>query len=460
MSPLESLAELQAYTQVQLEKHKIPALSLAVWQNGRLYQAAAGILNRNTGVEATTDAIFQIGSITKVFTTCLVMQLVDEGRVNLDIPVKQYLRDFQVADAKATQTITVRQLLNHTSGMAGDFIPDDRHHQGNLIARYADRCSLLPVIHPVGEMFSYSNSAFCIAGRLIEVMRGMSWYQAMEDYIFKPLGMKHAIADPKEVIRYRAAMGHIFDGNNTDQWVLPEQTYLPLGTAPSGATSTMSAGDLITFARAHLNNGLSQSGDIWLSAESIKAMQTPQIEQPRLSLVRRKFAGLGWGLTEYTQSGLRLFGHAGATLGFFSIFQVIPEQNSAYAILMNGFKPMALEAINRDLLQALSGLECQEPEVMDTKPDSELFNGLVGKYESFDTLIDVTLTEGKLKACVIYKIDPMPPLRMELKHVKDGCFAAFTEEGQRCPNLAFLQENEAGIPQYLFNGGRLNNRVL
>jgi CubicO group peptidase (beta-lactamase class C family) len=460
MHTLKSLTGLQAYTQSQVKKHKIPALSLAVWQNGRLYQAAAGTLNLNTGVEATTDSIFQIGSITKVMTTCLVMQLVDEGKVDLDIPVKQYLRDFQVADAKASQTITVRQLLNHTSGMAGDFIPDDRHYQGNLIARYADRCSLLPVIHPVGEMYSYSNSAFSIAGRLIEVVRGISWYQAMEDYIFKPLGMKHAIADPKEVIRYRTAMGHIFDSDNTDRWALPEQAYLPLGTAPSGATTTMSAGDLIIFARAHLNKGLSQSGKVWLSAEATEAMQTPQIEQPCLSLINRKFAGLGWGFTEYTQNGLRSFGHRGGTLGFLSILQVIPKQNSAYAVLLNGFKPMALEAINRDLLQALSGLECQEPEVMDTKPDSELFNGLVGKYESFDSLIDVTLTEGKLKACVIYKMDPLPPLRMELKQVKGGCFAAFTEEGLRCFNLAFLQENKAGIPQYLFNGGRLNNRVL
>ena len=65
-------------------------------------------------------------------TTCLVMQLVDEGRVELDNPVKQYLRDFMIADAEASETITVRQLLNHTSGMAGDFFPDDQGHEGNL----------------------------------------------------------------------------------------------------------------------------------------------------------------------------------------------------------------------------------------------------------------------------------------------------------------------------------------
>ena len=113
-------------------KYQVPAISLAVWHKGQLHQAACGILNLEAGVEATIDSVFQIGSITKVMTTCLVMQLVDEGRVDLDMPVKYYLRDFIIADPEASATITVRQLLNHTSGMAGDFFPDDQGHQGNL----------------------------------------------------------------------------------------------------------------------------------------------------------------------------------------------------------------------------------------------------------------------------------------------------------------------------------------
>ncbi len=113
-------------------------------------------------------------------TACLVMQLVDEGRVDLDCSVRDYLRDFQLADDSITQRLTVRQLLNHTSGIGGDFFPDDRGHQGNLIARYVDRCHLLPIVHPAGKMFSYSNSAYTVAGRLVEVVRGMSWYQAIE----------------------------------------------------------------------------------------------------------------------------------------------------------------------------------------------------------------------------------------------------------------------------------------
>ena len=204
-----------------------------MYKGSELEQAAAGICNVDTGVRITTDSVFQIGSITKVMTACLVMQLVDEGKVSLDAPVKHYVRDFMIADSKASESITVRQLLNHTSGMAGDFFPDDQGQEGNLIARYVDRCNLLPLVHSPGALYSYCNSGFVIAGRLVEIVRGISWYQAMEDYIFKPLEMSHALADPKEIIRYRAAMGHLW---NDGDWEVSKQAWLPLGMAPCGTS--------------------------------------------------------------------------------------------------------------------------------------------------------------------------------------------------------------------------------
>ena len=119
------LNNIQAYVEALVQKYDVPALSMAIWQDDRLYKGAAGVLNIETGVLADTDSIFQIGSISKVFTASLIMQLVDEGRINLDQPVKTYLRDFHVACPDATESITVRQLLCHTSGMAGSFSPDD-----------------------------------------------------------------------------------------------------------------------------------------------------------------------------------------------------------------------------------------------------------------------------------------------------------------------------------------------
>ncbi|ARN73801.1 serine hydrolase domain-containing protein [Oceanicoccus sagamiensis] len=451
-------SNLQGFAEAFIEKHNIPAISIATWQDGQLQTAAAGCLNLSTGVSATTDSIFQIGSITKVMTACLVMQLVDEGRVELDAPVKQYLHDFMIADAQATESITVRQLLNHTSGMAGDYFPNDYGHEGNLIARYVDRCSLLPLVHPVGEMFSYSNAAFCVAGRLIEVVRGISWYQAMSDYLFKPLGMQHAIAHPSDVLRYRCAMGHIFDGSNTDRWVLPKKTYLTLGQAPVGSTPAMTPENLIRFARGHLEGGLNEQGERWLSADSVQQMQQSQIELPKASMIHDSHWGLGWGMGHYTNGDIWSVGHSGATNGFLSQLLMLPADNKALAFCINGCRPSAYQALNTELNRAVFNLDLTQPEPDSTSTLDKL-ELITGQYESMDTHITVVREQEQLKATIVYKVDPLPPLQADLRHVKDGCFAVYSAAGHRCPNMVFLKPGEQGVPQYLFNGARQNPRV-
>jgi len=458
MSTYDPLEDLQAYANSVIREQRIPAVSLAIWKDGKLHQAAAGVANLVTGAPATTDSIFQIGSITKVMTTCLIMQLVDEGKVDLDTPVKHYVRDFRIADARATRTITVRQLLNHTNGIAGDFFPDDHGDEGNLLARYVDRCNLLPLVHPVGALYSYSNSAFAIAGRLVEIVRGMSWYQAMHDFIYTPLGMTHAIADPKDVLRFSTAMGHVFDGTNTEHWVLPERVYLTMGMAPVGTTPNMRAVDLITFARAHLDGGLSASGQRWLSQSSVEAMQRPQLELPKTSQIAHKQAGLGWALSQYTSNGTTVVGHAGATIGFLAMLQLVPAHNAAFAVQLNGFRPAALEAITNALLQSVAGVDAQEPPPPSIPVNPVALQRYIGHYESFDAAIDVASGNDGLTAHIVYKIDPLPPLDLTLKPVEGNCFATYLPNGDRGRNLAFVADESTGNPQYLFYGTRLNTR--
>ncbi len=458
---------LETYTNNLLHEHNIPSITIAVWEDGTLHEAAAGLLNLNTGVEATSDSIFQIGSITKVMTTCLVMQLVDEGRVDLDRPVKHYLRDFQIADPQASESITVRQLLNHTNGMAGDYFPRDIGQPGNLIARYVDRCSQLPLVHPVGKHFSYSNSAFAAAGRLVEVLRGLSWYQAMKEFIFQPLGLRHAIADPMDMIRYRTAMGHIRDANK--QWVLPDEVYFTLGLAPVGETPATSAADLIRFACAHMDGGPTVAGKPWLSTEAIQAMQTPQIEWPYLSPVKRSHMGLGWMLHDISSGDkhngdssakpTRLIGHSGATNGFLAQLQLAPEQNTAFAILLNSFDPQVMNSITAHLQREVMGITAQEPEPSVTR-DIEAHRPLLGHYESMDAAIDVAIHDQQLTATITAKIDPVPPERVTLHPLGHGCFATYSEEGKRGKPLAFVEFDQQGVPQYLFNALRLNARSM
>src|SRR5690242_9307862 len=146
MSSKRVLGDLQGYVETLVSGQRIPALSVAIWHENTLYRATAGILNIETGVEATVDSVFQIGSVSKAFTASLVMLMVDQGKLELDKPVRHYLPSFQVSDADATETLTLRHLLSHTSGLVSDFPfrHDDAYEEGSAIARYVDRCFLLP----------------------------------------------------------------------------------------------------------------------------------------------------------------------------------------------------------------------------------------------------------------------------------------------------------------------------
>src|SRR4051812_32194223 len=119
------LTDLQEILDKAVAGAGLPGASAAVLVDGEVIEAAAGVLNVRTGVEATTDSLFQIGSITKVYTTTLIMQLVDAGLVDIDAPVRTYIPSFRVADDAASAAITVRHLLTHTSGFdGGDFFFD------------------------------------------------------------------------------------------------------------------------------------------------------------------------------------------------------------------------------------------------------------------------------------------------------------------------------------------------
>lgn len=450
------LENLQSYAEDLIETHKIPAVSIAVWHKNKLYKAAAGILNIETRVRATTDSIFQIGSITKVFTACLVMQLVDEGRVELDKPVKDYIRDFQVADSEATKIITVGQLLSHTSGLEGDFYPDDTLQTGNLIARYLDRCSLLPQVHEPCQGFSYSNAGYAIAGRLVEVVLGISFFQAIEERIYKPLGMSHSVANPINTLRYRAAMGHVPNLELPNQWALAPICYSCMGLAPAGRL-TMSASDLIIFAKAHLNRGRTESGQHWLSADNVTAMQRPNVALPPYSPAQVTHWGLGWSLiNELNQSHAPIVGHTGQTFGQSALLELFPQQNMAFAALANVGGGGVLRQVFNDLLLELADTRFKAPDTLKVLQDASRFTG---QFEALGYCYQITLENQQLVATVIDKVLSSGATKIFLKPIDDNAFAGYSEDDQFAGNFIFLNADKGSIPQSIFTGCRLTNRV-
>ena len=315
------------------DRHGVPGAVFALWQDGDLAVYPTGVLSVDTQEAVRAESLFQIGSITKVVTAALVMAQVDRGRVELDAPVREYLPDFRTAELETAKTITIRQLLCHTSGLDGDFFTDTGIGDDRL-ARYIDRCALLPHLFPPGSSFSYSNSAYMVAGRVVERVTGMPFDAALRHYVFQPLGLKDSVIDFREMPGRSLASGHTADPENPGESRRFDTLFtLPASGSPAGATTMMSAADLIAFARMHLASGNSDDGDTVLSDESVRAMQAVEV---RLPVAARGIDAWGLGWFYQDVDGVGLFGHDGATVGQCAYLRIDRRTNTIGVLYANG----------------------------------------------------------------------------------------------------------------------------
>ena len=193
--------QLEVFLKRALKKYRVPGASLAVMRNDALVlEAQAGIVNIDSRLKVTRDAVFQIGSIAKPMTATLVMQLVEEGLVSLDNRLDNYLPGWNRSSA------TIRQILSHSSGVEGDFFIDTGLGD-DAIRRYVDKCTMVPSLFPPGELMSYCNLGYAVLGRLLEVIRGKPFDAIIQSYLFDPLRMNHAFVTPNKSIRINCFEG-------------------------------------------------------------------------------------------------------------------------------------------------------------------------------------------------------------------------------------------------------------
>ncbi len=361
-----------------LAEHDVPAASLAISLGGQVFETAAGVLNVATGVEATTDSVFQIGSITKVWTATLVMQLVDEGLVDLDAKVRDYVPEFTVASEDAAAAMTVRQLLCHTAGFEGDIFTDTGRGDDcveKLIATLGDVSQLFSP----GELFSYNNAGYCLLGRLVEKLRQKSYNECLADHLFAPLGLTHAAASPYEAISYRVAMGHVTRDEGNGQEPAPFWA-MARSNGPAGSQLSMTARDLVTFVQMHLDDGSAADGTRVLGPASVTAMQHKQVTLPDLRVMGNAW-GLGWELFDTGKQPM--IGHDGNTIGQASFLRVVPERNLAVALLTNGGAPYEVfHEIVGHVLRELSDVELPALPKPPAHPEKVDASRYVGTYLS------------------------------------------------------------------------------
>lgn len=361
----------------------MPGASLAILDRGETTALATGVTNCETQIRTTQDTVFQIGSITKVWTTTLIMQLVERNQLSLDAPLARAVPELTLATPGATEQVTVRNLLSHSSGIDGDLI-DDTGRGDDCLARYVATCGRLPLLHPVGVTMSYCNPGFVIAGRVVELNTRQTWDAALANYLIRPLGLKRTITLPEEAVRYRVAHGHIWDHGKQ---ILAHTWAPPRSVGPAGLIIA-TASDVLGFCRLHLNHGRTADGTKIISPNSVDAMQHAEVEIPGGHLSGASHVGLGWFLFDW--DGHRVFGHDGDTIGQYAFLRVLPERSAAVCLLTNGGQARALY---QDLFAEIFARlwEVNMPEAIHPPEALRSFDpeSYVGHYERECVMIDV-----------------------------------------------------------------------
>ncbi len=376
------------------ERHQVPGAVLGILRlcpGGRdeLMEAAYGVLNKDTGVPVTTDSLFQIGSITKVWTATQVMQLVDEARLDLDASVLDVIPELRLPDPEAAKRLTMRHLLTHTSGIDGDLFIDTGRGD-DCLERLVGLLGGIPQNHPVGATWSYCNSGFSLAGRIVEKLTGMTWDQALRERIVAPLGLEHTVTLPEDALLYRAAVGHASLGEAAPSRV----SFWGLARSGGPAGQIIStAADVLAFARMHLCAGAAADGTSVLSAESTAAMAGYHASTEPDQQTLGDSWGLGW--QRFGLDGHRLIGHNGNTHGQAAFLRLLPEQGLAVTLLTNGGNtPDLYEDLYGEILAEVAGVAMPQALTPPVEPVSVDIRRHLGRYVRASTIIEVFERDG------------------------------------------------------------------
>jgi CubicO group peptidase (beta-lactamase class C family) len=440
--------------------HAVPGASFALLADDRVTVAASGVLSLDTGVEATPDAVFQLGSIGKSYTATVIVRLAEQGKLNLDAPVRDVLPDFKVADADVTEQVTPRHLLTHTSGIAGECFADTGRGD-DCLRLYVEQCAELGQDVPLGATMSYCNTGYCILGRIIEVVTGQVWDTAMREQLLDPLGLTRTVTLPEEGLAFRLAWGHLSEHGEAPR-TSPTWSPVPRSLGPAG-TVCATAEDALAFLRTHLDGGVGADGTRVLTPDSVAEMQRIHVDVPEPWMTGAHW-GLGWIVEEW--DGRRIFGHDGNTGVQAARMHAVPEAGVAAVLLTNGGNTRALW---RELWDAVVREQCgvampPTPEPADGDPAAGA-EAIVGRYERYGIRVDVERDGSGLRGRVSI-IEPLASQQpdddedsefvVRPSDAGERVFVAQSEEDDDwTPMVVFEVDGE----QYLHMGARAQPQV-
>ena len=323
------------------------SVQYAVWHKGEIVLTGhVGNYSRTENRALTDDILYGIGSVSKIYTTAAVMQLAEAGTLQLDAPVTRYLKDFKMADPRYKQ-ITVRMLLNHSSGLMGS------HFESAMLFGDADPVAADSLLEHLsaqrlkadpGAYSVYCNDGFTLAELVVEAVTGMEFMDYVRARILKPAGLENTFAPGDDFDTGRLAKTY----RGADTRALPQDCLNLVGTGGIYAT----ASDLAAF-------GGALTGTKLLRRSSLEAMASPEYARgiwPDLDAPDALSYGLGWDAVEwlpFSQSGIRALVKGGDTLRYHAGLVVLPEYEMAAAVLSSGGSSAYNEMAAAQMLAAM-----------------------------------------------------------------------------------------------------------
>ncbi len=375
-------AELERTIEAELAATKTPGAAFAIVSGDKvIFAKGFGTTSAEGGNPVLADTLFRMGSTTKMFTAAALAALADAGKIRLDAPVGNYLKNLPPKVAN----LTAHQLLSQSSGLR-DLPPtlfsnDDAGLKQNIFAWKDDVFFTEP-----NKIYSYSSANYWLAGLLSEEIYGKPYADVLAEILFKPLGMTRSAVRPTEAMTYPLALGHQVQ-NGAANVVRPIDNN---SAKYPGGSMFSSANELARWAIAMLNNGRIDGKQV-LPAAVVENLQKPQFYLPG-----EERAFYGYGLLGYTDSGVKTVSHGGASRGYGSTIFFAPEQKIAIVALANT-SGQTLQKSRRKAMEMLLPLKTPANQTnTETAAAAEELRRYAGKYEHAPQTWEFFVRDAKL----------------------------------------------------------------
>ena len=319
-------AAIEHFVQDEMAAQRIPGLALGIVEDDRITYLRGFGKADDSGRPVTPKTPFIIGSLAKSFTALAIMQLVEARKVELDAPVQRYLPWFRVADEGASAEITVRDLLNQTSGLS---TKTGRSFQGNgdisdaALEKTVRKLSIVALTAPVGQTYQYSTVNYAVLGLIVQTVAGRSYESYVQTEILDPLEMHGSFTSAAAAEHHGLATGYRY-------WFgRPRAANLPYnrGLVPAGYLIS-NAEDMSHYLVAQLNRGRYGSASV-LSPEGVDELHRPAVQTPETGTSY----GMGWFIGPI--NGIPAIHHQGETFNFHSNAVLVPGSRTGVIVLMN-----------------------------------------------------------------------------------------------------------------------------